>query len=237
MNSVYKVKSDFFEVKDVDMGSRTLIQQFTKYNVVDSDNDIGRKGMFTKSWNENFGRIKHVLNHDMTKPLGKPEKLWDDENGAYLKSKIGTHALGDDFIKMADSGLITEASYGYKTMKENKLKDGTNELLEVKHWETSSLTTWGANQYTPILSLTKSMTKEEQVDKISIRIKAVEKFCKNTTATDETIDLLLLELKQLQQLFIDLTKSTEAAVEALEPVEQGNESLLIELKSINQIFN
>jgi hypothetical protein len=120
-------------------------------------------------------------------------------------------------------------------MKEQKGKDG-NELLEVKLWEWSSLTAWGANQYTPIVSLTKGLTQEEQTDKISTRIKALEKFCKNTTATDETIELLLLEIKQLQQLFIQ-TKDTQPVPVTVEPTEVVDDSLLMELKNINKLFN
>jgi uncharacterized protein len=235
MSDVYKIKSFDFPVKDVDMKTRTVVQAYTRYDVEDSDKDRGRKGMFNKTWTENFSRIKHLLNHDTTKPLGKVEKLWEDSEFAYGQSKIGTHTLGEDFIKMADSGLITEASYGYKVIKENKLKDGTNELLEVKMWEWSSLTAWGANQYTPIISLTKGITEQEQTDKISNRVKALEKFCRNTTATDETIELLLLEIKQLQQLFIQ-TKDTQPAA-AVEPTAVEDDGLLMQLKNINQLFN
>lgn len=222
-----------FPVKDVDMGARTLVQAFTRYNVKDSDGDIGRKGMFKKTWGENFSRIKHLLNHDIEKPLGKTEKLWEDSDFAYGQSKIGTHELGNDFLKMADSGLITEASYGYKTVKDNSTKEG-NELLEVKQWEWSSLTAWGANPYTPIISLTKNLTKIEQSEKISSRIKALELFCSNTTATDETIQYLLQEMKCLQQAFIDLT--TQPAHVAVEP-EAKNGLLVNRLKSINQLLN
>jgi uncharacterized protein len=217
MNNIYQIKSFDGEVKDVDMSSRTVTQIFTRYNVKDSDGDYGRKGMFTKTWSENFSRIKHLLNHDTTKPIGLTVKLYDDSDYAYGQSKVGTHSLGDDFIKMAESGLITEASYGYQTIKQNKIADG-NELLEVKMYEWSSLTAWGANQYTPIVSLSKSMTKETTIDKVANRVKALEKFCKDSTATDETIELLLLELKQLQQLFIDI--STPPVVETVEPEEK-----------------
>lgn len=236
MNEVYQVKSFEAEVKDVDMAARTVVQAYTRYDVEDSDKEFGRKGMFNKTWKENFSRVKHLLNHDTTKPVGKIEQLWDDTTYAYYKSKVGTHQLGDDFIKMADSGLITEASYGFQTIKANDLKDGTRELLEVKLWEVSALTAWGANQYTPIISLTKSMDKQEQSDKVGARIKALERFCKGSTATDETIELLLLELKQLQQLFIDLTKSTKAADEALEPEKKGDESLAI-LEAVRDFSN
>lgn len=230
----YKIKTIEFPVKDVDMEGRTIVQAFTRYNVLDADGDVGRKGMFAKTWSENHTRIKHLLNHDTTKPLGANQKFWDDNDYAYAKSKIGTHSLGDDFIKMADSGLITEASYGYKTMKESKSKEG-NELLEVKQWEWSSLTAWGANQYTPIISLTKDQNKENE-QKISNRIKALEKFCRNTTATDDTIELLLLEIKQLQQAFVDLTNTTQPAI-AVEPELKENGLLVNRLKSINQLLN
>lgn len=208
MNDMYQIKSFDLAVKDVDMNSRTVVQAFTRYNVKDADGDIGRKGMFQKTWVENMSRVKHLLNHDTTKPLGKVEKMWEDNEYAYGQSKIGTHTLGDDFIKMAESGLITEASYGYQRTKENKIAEG-NELLEVKLWEWSSLTAWGANQYTNIISLTKSHTKTEQSDKVASRIKSLEKFCRNTTASDETIELLLLEIKQLHQLFVEINKEPE----------------------------
>jgi HK97 family phage prohead protease len=240
MKDVYQIKSFEFPVKDVDMGSRTLVQAFTRYDVKDSDKDIGRKGMFAKTWAENLPRIKHLLNHDTTKPLGKVESMWDDDTYAYGKSKIGTHTLGDDFIKMADSGLITEASYGYNVIKEKQSNDG-NELLEVKLWEWSSLTCWGANQYTPIISLTKSLDKAEQENKVATRIKALEKFCKDTDATDETIQLLLLELKQLQQLFIDLSKTTTEPVVTTQP-DHKHDLSIAELKAairetVSETFN
>lgn len=229
MNDIYQIKSFDFAVKDVDMGSRTVVQAYTRYDVKDSDGDYGRKGMFTKTWSENFSRVKHLLNHDTTKPVGAIKELWDDNEYAYYKSRVGTHTLGEDYIKMADSGLITEASYGFQIIKQNKVADG-NELLEVKLWEVSSLTAWGANQYTPIISLTKGLQKEEQVDKISARIKALDKFCRNSTATDETIELLLLELKQLQQLFIEkstlpVEKTVEPQVNVLEAIKQFNHDL------------
>jgi HK97 family phage prohead protease len=215
----YKSAGDF-EVKDVDMGSRTLVQAYTRYDVKDSDQDFGRKGMFDRTWSENFHRVKHLLNHDVTQPVGKIEKLWDDDQYAYYKSKIGTHNLGNDFMKMADSGLITEASYGYKVIRERKMAEG-NELLEVKLWEVSALTHWGANEFTPVISLSKSMTKEQQADKVKARLKALESFTRNTDATDDTIQLLLLEIKNLGQLLLDATATTTPAAEQAPEPEKG----------------
>ena len=208
MKNIIEYKSFESEVKDFDKGKREFVQAYTMYDVEDSDGDFGRKGMFSKTWKENNSRIKHILNHDITHPIGKPLELWDDNNHAFIKSRIGTHKDGDDFIEMVDSGLITEASYGFQVIKDNKMSDGKRELLEVKLWEVSSLTGWGANQHTPVVSLQKSLSKDG-LDILSKRINLIEKFIRKSNASDETIETLVIELKQLQQLFIDLTKTTE----------------------------
>lgn len=219
MNVPYQYKQGFScELKEVDKKSRVMIGAFTKYNVIDSDGDIGKKGMFNKTWSENFGRIKHLLNHDVTKPVGKVKRLWEDDEYAYYESQVGTHKGGEDVLDMAESGLLTEHSYGYNTVRQEKSKEG-NLLLEVKQWEFSNLTGWGANQYTPILSFSKEQDKQDLLQKLSERSKALEKFCRNTNASDDTIELLLLEIKQLQQYIIDLStkSSTHAADNAPEP--------------------
>ncbi len=197
------------EVKEVDVKGRTMIGAFTRYNVKDSDGDIARKGMFTKTWQENFKRIKHLLNHDVTKPVGQIKRLWEDEDYAYYESAVGTHKLGDDVLEMAESGLLTEHSYGYTVLKKNNLKTG-RELLEVKQWEISNLSGWGANEYSPLLSFSKDQNKTDLETKLLKRQKGLETFCRNSTATDETIELLLLESKQLTQIILDIsTQSTQ----------------------------
>lgn len=213
---------DTFCVKDVDLPSRTIIQAFTRYNVKDSDGDIGRKGMFNKTWTENAGRIKHLFNHKDT--IGVIQKLWDDDDYAYFQSKIGTHNLGNDFMKMAESGIITEASYGYNVVKEKKTSEG-NELLEVRKWEVSSLDKWGANQYTPVIAFQKSMGNDTLLTKYQNRLEALTKFCGNSTATDETIQYLLKEVEQLQATIVELSVSTQAGV-PLEPQDSKDDVLM-----------
>jgi hypothetical protein len=114
---------------------------------------------------------------------------------------------------MVESGLITEHSIGFRTIKYNqlgeweKVKEGeaARELTELKLYEGSSLTGWGVNQYTPLVS--------KSIEDIEGRIKRLEKFCRDTDATDETVELLLMEVKQLTQLLQD----TNEAKEIIEP--------------------
>jgi hypothetical protein len=151
--------------------------------------------------------------------LGKILELKEDAKGLYYESQVGTHNLGRDFLKMVESGLITEHSIGFKVIKEDKKSDA-NYMTELKLWEGSSLTAWGANSETPITGL-KSLTAEQIHD----RVKSLERFCKNTDATDETIELLLLEIKQMQQFIIESTQAAKAP----EPQVVRNWSVLKEL--------
>jgi len=142
-------------------------------------------------------RIKHLLNHDITQPIGKFTMLKEDAYGLAYESKIGTNSVAADFMKMAESDLITEHSIGYREIKTAKGENGTKMLLELKLMEGSSLTGWGVNQYTP-------MTGIKGIADYEARIKRLTTFVKNTDATDEAIEILLLEIKQLSQLIIDL---------------------------------
>ena len=193
--------------KDADVSKGIVTGYFASFGNKDADGDIIIAGAFAKTIAENGPsstkpRIKHLLNHDVTKPLGKLLLLQEDAKGLYYESQIGTHTLGKDFIKMVESGLVTEHSIGFKTIKEDT-KTEANYMSELKLWEGSSLTAWGSNGETPLTGM-----KGLKLDELNTRIKALDKFCRNSTATDETIDLLLIEIKQLQQYIIDL-KATE----------------------------
>ena len=188
---------------------------FSRFGNVDSDGDIIKAGAFAKTVKEQGPnsaqpRIKHLMNHNPSMPLGKLLSLKEDSTGLVYESQVGTHALGQDFIKMVESGLITEHSIGYKTIKRNQLQDysgyqrnpskGMFEITEAKLFEGSSLTAWGANPLTPLTGLKNAVN----IDNIISQQIAIEKFCKDSTATDETIEMLLLHSKQLSQYILDI---------------------------------
>ena len=206
------------QIKDVDGKKGIVTGYFSDFNSIDSDGDIIKPGAFQKSISQNGPqsgkpRIKHLLNHDSSKPLGVLEVLKEDTKGLYYESRLGTHSLGVDFIKMVDSGLITEHSIGFQTVKYNQLKpwnewkpgEAAKELTELKLYEGSSLTAWGANMNTPLTGL----KTEQKVKKINDRIDVLIKALRDGSFTDETFDLLEIELKQMQQAMIDLTTEPE----------------------------
>jgi HK97 family phage prohead protease len=232
-------------IKDVDGQKGIITGYFSAFNNVDSDGDIIRKGAFDRTIRENGPksskpRIKHLMNHNTSLPLGLVTDLKEDDYGLLYESKVGSHSLGQDFIKMIESGLITEHSIGFRTMKRNQLQDydgymknpsrGWFELTEIKLFEGSSLTAWGANANTPLTGL----KTELQVEGVNNRIDLLCKALRNGTFTDETFDLLEIELQQLKQFNIDLLKqTTQTAHEASAPVEKKK----VVAKAIDKFIN
>ena len=216
---IYSYKSIDNSIKDVDRKQGIVTGYFSAFDNVDSDNDIIRRGAFKRSLEEWFpkGRIKHLMNHNPSQPLGVIQELKEDDYGLYYESKVGSHNLGQDFIKMVESGLIKEHSIGFSTIRENRSKGGPNEILDVKLYEGSSLTAWGANEMTPLLGLKSAV-------EIKDRIKTFEKFVRNTDASDEAIEACLIEIKQLYQVIE--TMSSGKAVDETPSQQKGDGDLL-----------
>jgi HK97 family phage prohead protease len=231
-NMIYVYKNQSLEVKDVDSKQGIVTGYFSAFGMVDSDGDIIMPGAFKRSiqdWGvEGKQRIKHLLNHDPSKPLGKLTTLKEDGYGLYYESKVGTHQLGKDFVKMVESGLITEHSIGFRTLREQK-NDTANEIHEVMLFEGSSLTAWGANEHTPMLGI-KSI---KNIDEIKEQIRTFEKFIRNSDVTDDTIELCLIKVRQLAQA-VEQMSSTKVTDE--EPEQQKGEEM-VDVSSLISIIN
>lgn len=228
---IYKYKQNGLEVKDIDAKQGIITGYFSAFGNVDSDGDIMMPGAFKRSiedWGPaGKGRIKHLMNHDPSQPLGKILELKEDGYGLYYRSQIGKHRLGQDFIKMVESDLIKEHSIGFRTLREQKSNDA-NEIHEVMLFEGSSLTAWGANDATPVINM-KSITSVEDLKET---IRNFEKFIRHSDVTDETIDLCLIKVRQLAQM-VEMMNSTMVTKE--EPTQQ-KESVPVE-SFINIIKN
>jgi HK97 family phage prohead protease len=230
-NMIYVYKNQSLEVKDVDTKQGIVSGYFSAFGMVDSDGDIMMPGAFKRSiqdWGPDAkGRIKHLLNHDPSKPLGKIMELKEDGYGLFYRSQVGKHQLGQDFVKMVESGLISEHSIGFRTLREQK-NDSANEIHEVMLFEGSSLTAWGANEHTPMLGI-KSI---KNIDEIKEQIRNFEKFIRNSDVTDETIELCLIKVRQLAQA-VEQMSSTKATHE--EPKQQKGEE--VNVSSLISIIN
>jgi hypothetical protein len=132
------------------------------------------------------------------------QELNEDNFGLHYVSKIGTHRLGDDVLKMIDEGLITEHSVGFNTiLTEENVESNIRYLKEVRLWEGSSLDKWGANENTPII---KSETERiEMIAKINGMLKQMtDALIGRTNYTDEMYNEINIKLNTLNRIMQSL---------------------------------
>ena len=228
------VKNCNIEVKGIDLKNRIVEGYFAAFDKVDADNDVFVKGAFTKSINERgpkgANRIKHLFNHWDT--VGVLQELTEDNYGLRYVSKIGTHRLGEDVLKMYQDGIITEHSVGFQTVSDKvEILNGIRHLKEVILWEGSSLDKWGANEWTPVI---KSYDDWKlQAKRISDRIESLNKaLTGRTDYTDETYNEIKIKLNTLQTMLKSLVEAQPINITAQnnEPKDGiGSDDVRIEL--------
>ena len=219
----FQTKDIKASVADVDMKQGVVILYASAFNNVDSVGDIVLPGAFTKTIQERKDRIKHLFQHDSWTPIGKPVSMVEDAKGLRIESFV-TESKNGDYRKLYQEGIISEHSIGYNTIKEEKDNEaGVNYLKELLLWEYSAVT-WGANPETPTVGF-KSDIKQKAED-LAERITRISKFIKSSDATDETLQMLEIELQQLHTLF--------KALESKEPQQHSKqeEPLLIDLLTL-----
>lgn len=237
----YDVKSVDIAFKDINTSTGIVVGYFSAFGVKDTDGDILVKGAFNKTIQERGPnsakpRIKHLLDHNRANAVAVIQNLSEDEIGLRYESKAGSHTAGQDWLKMSFDGIITEHSTGTTTeqSKIQKKKDG-NHILETKLWEGSSLQTWGANEFTPVVGF-----KSYKVTELHDRFAILEKAMRNGTYTDDTfISVIEPELKHIKRIIENLTDAaTQPGPQqhTIEPDTKNDFDLIEQLKSINQIL-
>lgn len=195
--TMYLTKNIAQTIKDVDVKKGIVTGYFSKFGNIDSDGDVIQKGAYAKTISESFVRIKHLLDHDRTKAVGVIQILKEDDFGLYYESKAGRHTLGQDFLLMAEDGIISEHSVGIYPIKQMKGENDTNIITEVRMLEGSSLQTWGANEHTPMLGV------KSEKDIINL-LDELQKALTNGKYTDETFLEIEKKYKSLQITIAEL---------------------------------
>lgn len=185
-------KNRVLQIKDLDTTKGVVSGYFAEFLTIDSYNEITTKEAFTKTLQENKSRVRWLLDHDITQAIGTLSELYVDDFGLKYVGQLGSHWLGQDMIKRIESGLITEHSYGYSTIK-SETKDGVRYLKEVKLFEGSCIQAWGANPNTPLLGI-KSI---QDVDNYAKRIKSICQYLKSSNAPDDILGSIEIELTQI----------------------------------------
>lgn len=221
-------------IKDIDTSEGRIQGYFAVFGNIDSDGDMIMPGAFKKSLQESIGRVKHLLQHDPSKPLSSTKsglKILEDSTGLYFDSTITKTSWGKDTLLLYMDGVIDEHSIGYEVIKNHKAAS-YNELHQLKLWEGSTVT-WGANEQALATGI-KSMSKEQMIDRSSLIAKALRN---GKYENDEVFDLLDIYLKQLQTSILNIsTKSTAAGEEPPQPLENDEDLLLLDLQLETTLF-
>lgn len=193
--SGYHSKDGIIQLKDIDYKNAIVSFYHSSFDdEKDSDGDIIQKGSFAKTIRENFARMKHLYNHDRTLAPGVVKEVAEDNKGCYTVSQLVPTTLGKDVLVEYEYKVITEHSMGYGVDKQHydKSRDA-NIITEIKLWEVSSLTAWGANKNTPV--------KSQDVENLIMNI---EKLLRSSNISDERGKELELKLVEL----LKVSKST-----------------------------
>jgi HK97 family phage prohead protease len=209
----------------MDKQKRTAVIAHAVYDNIDRGKDVSRKGMFNKSWQENKGDISFYLNHNDEQAPGKVVDVFEDTKNAYTKTWLGTHTLGNDTLIMMDEGIIKKASFGYITIQSSPLSvkgQMVRELKEVAHIETSVLTKMPMNPLAGVVSVTK-MFDSNDIEDLAFHVKTMERFCRNTQASDTAIKSILSEIENIKAILLKYnTANTQKDDDPIEPVASGN---------------
>lgn len=204
-----------FELLDLNSEHKTAVIAHCVYDNIDRAGDISRKGMFSKSWKENKA-IKFLIDHDRGLVPGVVTNTYEDEKKAYTKVKFSDTTLGrDTMIEMAD-GIITGASFGFYTIKANKIEvkgKKVRELKEVLHDETTvAKKLLPINPIAGVVKVTKADI--DALQEFKAHIERLEHFCRHTTASDEAIQNILAEVKAAKEIISSYdTAATQLANE------------------------
>lgn len=191
------------EVSELNRERRTAVIAHAVYNNVDRFGDISRKGMFNKSWNETkASNIRFDIDHDPYKQPGLVKSVWEDEKKAYTKVSFGSHTLGNDTMIMMDEGIIRGASFEFITEKKGMLtlkNRKVRELLQVNHIATTvTLALPPVNPEAGVITVTKADIG--MITELKARIEQLEKFCRNTNASDECIENILSQIGEVKSI-------------------------------------
>ena len=220
-------KQSTLELKGFDDKQGIVEFYFASFNTLDSDGDIIAEGAYKKTLeetkeNSHRNRIKHFKNHNPEQVVGVIKEFYTDDKGVIAVSQLVKTTLGKDTLIEYESGIITEHSQGFQIVQEEKDNmEGVNIIKEIKLWEVSSLTHWGANKNTPVVGV------KSEKDILSLMQK-MNQILSSSNISDERGEELLKAYNELGETLKSLQKPLQDTSEA----EKTNQELINRLGNL-----
>ena len=184
---------------DVDEEKGIVTVAVNGIGVLDSQGDISMPGSFTKTLQENIGRMKWLYNHNTHEDIGVPISGEEKDNNLLMTGKLYDTQLSREILNKykvnAELGHTLEHSICVQAIKRDE-KD-KRKVLEWRMFEYSTLSFLGANPDTYLVDLkcAKREDVENAVTYIS-RLMQEKGFSDDTLKRyDENMQLLLKALK------------------------------------------
>ena len=246
-NTLVEKQDIGYNILDVDSEQRRVKAVWARCGNVDLDNDIIVPEAFTKTIKERGPEGKNLIwslvDHcaDMNNVIGKPEKLYVENDMLIAITPIVETEKGEDIIKLYESNLINQHSIGFSTIKSNVDKNGIRTITELKLYEGSAVL-WGANPETPTLGFKGEMQPADKKTELSNRLEKLLKAFKGGRFTDETFSLMEIEIKRIQADLLEIEvvsqiTQPEVSVEPkAEEKNEDNEQVLKAIKQFNNLF-
>ena len=205
-----------FQVKDVDIKTRRVTIMLSKFDNIDSDGDVIRKGAFSKSIQDrgpespSNRKIAFLRYHDWEQQIGKFISLEETGDGLVAIGELGRSSKGNDALLDYQDGIIKEHSIGFNYIQDKMdlVTAGSGDFWDIKEvalWEGSAVT-FGANALTPTLDVSKG-NKPELIDKLNEKMSGLISAIKSG-GTDERLYNIEMALKVCQTQFNTLLNAT-----------------------------
>lgn len=238
------VDEDAVKTLDVDIKTRRVKNAFNKVGVLDSDKDIIDENAYNKTIQERGPKGKNLIWHQvdhsgsLTKSLAKFQELYVDKTTGYLVgvTDIRKTTLGDDMLEFYSEGDINQHSIGFSVVKRDVFNadDYTTRyaiIRELKLYEGSAVL-WGANEFTPNLSVGKMESKDKEAiaAKYLSELEKCSLYLRKGTISDETCELLeyrILQIRtELKTIFESLLAATAPVTTVTVQPENEDQKLL-----------
>lgn len=153
------VKTAAASIKSVDNETGIFEAVVSVFGNKDSYGDIVMPGAFTKTledWAEKGDPIPVYWSHRMDDPdynIGHVIEASESDDGLLVKAQLDLGGgKADQVHRLLKGRRVTQFSFAYDTIRDNKNADGANELHELKLYEVGP-TPIGANQETELLAV------------------------------------------------------------------------------------
>lgn len=225
-NNLYNVKAAA-EIRDMDSVGRKVAVYLAKFDNIDSDNDMIKKGAFTKSIQERGPlssgnrKIAFLRHHDWTWQIGKFLELTEDENGLFAVGELGKSTQGEDAFRDYEDGIIREHSIGFQYIADKTkwvpdvtiAAGGYFMVNEVKLYEGSAVT-FGANDLTNVVGVIKGEQKTAHIEQIKDELNVCIKALVNGKGTDERLHEIEMKVKYLNSQLITLASADPISIQS-----------------------